>query len=152
MEQNQRMLNDQLLDVRYQHREAKCQFYIDSGLYIDEVIAEQQFLASKNNYLYLRDKEALLEESIQRESQNREWQLGRIDESILRMERNLEAIRANMENLTIKSPIKSQLTSFNSEPGQAKSKGQNLGSINVLDGYKVSAMVDEFYLNRVQIG
>jgi HlyD family secretion protein len=152
MEQNQRMLNDQLLDVQYQKREAERRYLLDSGLYVDAVIAEQQWLDSRNNYFYLEDKEKLLIESIERESQNREWQLDRIDESIFRMERNLEAIRSNMENLTIKSPIRGQLTSFNAELGQAKSKGQNLGSINVMKGYKVSAMIDEFYLNRIHPG
>jgi HlyD family secretion protein len=62
---------------------------------------------------------------------------------------NLELIRENIDNLIIKSPIDGQLTFLAAEIGQAKSQGNQLGQIDALDGFKISADIDEFYIARV---
>jgi HlyD family secretion protein len=79
-------------------------------------------------------------------------QLDRISNSIELMERNLDAIRANLENLVIKAPIGGQLTSFNPQLGETKARGEGLGTIDVMSGYKVTAMIDEYYISRIQQG
>lgn len=152
IEENKRATADQLIDVQYQLNEAERQYTMDSSLFAQAVISEDEFLDSRNNTVYLRKKENQLKESMAYESRNRQLQLGRIERSIDLMERNLDAIRNNLENLVIKAPISGQLTSFNPELGESKSRGQQLGTIDVLDGYKVSAMIDEFYLSRIRVG
>lgn len=152
IEENTRATSDQLIDVEYQLNEAIRQLKMDSSLYLNEVISQDEYLSSKNNTDYLRKKAKFLRESIEYESQNRKQQLKRIGRSIDLMERNLEAIRANLENLVIKAPISGQLTSFNPQLGESKSRGQVLGTIDVMNGYKVRAMIDEFYLSRIREG
>ena len=68
------------------------------------------------------------------------------------MERNLSAIKSNLENLILKAPITGQLNSFDHEIGQTKSKGENLGRLDQLDAYLVSALVDQYHLNRLKLG
>lgn len=152
IEENKRANSDQLIDVEFQLRESERKFKMDSVLYHDAVISADEFYQSQNNTNYLREKAAFLRESMQYESQNRQVQLDRISRSIELMERNLEAIRKNLENLVIKAPISGQLTSFNPQLGTSKSRGELLGTIDVLEGYKVRAMVDEFYIHRIQLG
>jgi HlyD family secretion protein len=41
---------------------------------------------------------------------------------------------------------------LNAEIGQSKSPGQRLGQIDVLDGFKVRAEIDEFYISRINSG
>jgi HlyD family secretion protein len=58
-------------------------------------------------------------------------------------------IREELNNLTIRAPISGQLTSLNGETGQSKSPGDQLGQIDAIDGFKVRADIDEFYIARV---
>ena len=152
IEQNKRSLNDQLIDIDYQLKEAERQFRMDSTLYKDEVIADNQFQAALNNIEYLRQKRAFTKQNIDREEAIQESQLLRIDQSIELMERNLEAIRQNLENLTIKTPIDGQLTGFNHYLGETKQRGESLGQVDVTDGFLVRCNIDEYYLNRVRVG
>ena len=152
IEQNKRTLNDQLIDIDYQLVEAERQYAIDSTLYADSVIARNQFDATWNNIAYLRKKKKFTENNIQREEAIQTTQLNRIDRSIELMERNLDAIRKNLESLTIKAPTDGQLTGFNHYLGETKQKGELLGQVDVSDGFLVRCGIDEYYLNRVDEG
>lgn len=150
IEQNKRSLTDQLIDVDYQLIEAERQFKMDSALHSESVIADNQFEASRNNIDYLRKKRDFTKRNIDREEAIQSSQLSRIDGSISLMERNLEAIRRNLENLTIKAPIDGQLTGFNHYLGQTKQRGEALGQVDVTNGFLVRCSVDEYYLSRVR--
>ncbi len=65
---------------------------------------------------------------------------------------NLEVARENLDNLVMRAPIQGQLTIFDANLGEAKMRGQRIGQIDDIGAFKVSAMVDEFYLGRVLPG
>ena len=52
----------------------------------------------------------------------------------------------------MRAPVTGQLTSLNAELGEQKAKGFPLGQIDVLDGFKVQAGIDEFYITRINAG
>jgi HlyD family secretion protein len=52
----------------------------------------------------------------------------------------------------VRAPVDGQLTSLDVEIGQNKNKGERLGQIDVVSGYKVRVDVDEHYISRVFIG
>lgn len=54
--------------------------------------------------------------------------------------------------MIITAPISGQLSSFNVELGQSKQRGETLGQIDDVDDYKLSALVDEFYVTRTREG
>ena len=54
--------------------------------------------------------------------------------------------------MSLKAPVSGQLTSRNAEIGESKTKGERLGQIDVLDGFKLLITVDEYYLSRISIG
>jgi HlyD family secretion protein len=58
-------------------------------------------------------------------------------------------MRKKVGDLIVRSPIDGQLTSLDAEIGQSKNKGERLGQIDVLDGFKVRVNVDEHYLSRI---
>ncbi|MEZ4722783.1 MAG: efflux RND transporter periplasmic adaptor subunit [Flavobacteriales bacterium] len=151
LDQNKRQVQEQLVEIDYQLAEQRRQWKIDSALYHKEAIAESEYLASKANLKYLVQRKALMEERFATDEAYRKSQLFNIDQSVEMMERNLEAIRRNLENLVVKAPISGQLNSFDHEIGETKNRGENLGRVDVLDGYQLSAQVDQFYLNRVKM-
>ena len=57
-----------------------------------------------------------------------------------------------MDNLIIKAPVSGLLSSRNAEMGESKSPGERLGQIDVLDGFKIRAAIDEHYLSRINAG
>ncbi|MCB0738224.1 MAG: efflux RND transporter periplasmic adaptor subunit, partial [Bacteroidetes bacterium] len=117
-----------------------------------EMISEIEYFNSKTNYQYLKKKHALTQLRVQEDQLYRQTQLNRIDQSIELMERNLEAIRANLDNLVVKAPMDGQLNSFDHEEGESKVKGSSLGRIDQLGEFKITAMVDQYYLNRIKVG
>src|SRR5207253_6324567 len=64
----------------------------------------------------------------------------------------LNVMRKKVGDLIVRAPIDGQLTSLDAEIGQNKNKGERLGQIDVLSGFKVRADIDEHYLARVFIG
>ena len=55
------------------------------------------------------------------------------------MRMNLNAVRQRAENLNVRAPIDGQLGLLTPEIGQSIARGTNMGLINVLTSYKVTA-------------
>ncbi len=52
----------------------------------------------------------------------------------------------------MRAPVDGQLTSLDAEIGQSRNKGERLGQIDVLSGYKVRSDIDEHYISRISPG
>jgi HlyD family secretion protein len=79
-------------------------------------------------------------------------QLVRMNEALDGMNKSLAIARDNLSNLVIVAPIDGQLSSLEANPGESKARGQRVGQVDEQDAFKVSALVDEFYLSRVTVG
>lgn len=72
--------------------------------------------------------------------------------SYARMQNALSLMRRKVGDLTVRAPVDGQLTALDAEIGQSKTKGERLGQIDILSGYKVRADIDEHYITRIMIG
>jgi HlyD family secretion protein len=72
-----------------------------------------------------------------------------MQESVRRMEANYDVIESILGNLTVRAPVAGQVTALNVELGELHTPGSQFGQIDMLDGFKVRAGVDEFYIARV---
>jgi len=151
LEQNKRQVQEQLLQVQYQYGEQLRTYAIDSALHAQGAIPQNELAASKNELVYLRGLIDLTRERLKTDESYRRMQLGRIDNSVELMERNLDAIRHSLDDLVIRAPISGQVSQFSHEVGDSKNKGEDLGRIDVLDSFVVEAPVDQYYLNRVSL-
>jgi HlyD family secretion protein len=52
-------------------------------------------------------------------------------------------------DLVVRSPVDGQLTSLDAEIGQSKNKGERLGQIDLIGGFKIRADIDQHYLSRI---
>lgn len=93
-----------------------------------------------------------IEESQLTERQVAKSNLAQLESSIGRMTQSLGLVRQNLNNLTVVAPISGQLTGFNLKVGEVVSPGQRIGQVDTVDAFKISALVDEFYLGRIAIG
>lgn len=152
IEQNSINLKRNLLSVQLTYQQEKRNYEREKGLWEKKLSAKNIFEQAKDNYFNAIEQKKLAEENFRKDSIKSVSQLEQIDQSIQRLQLNLGLIRESIENLTIKAPIAGQLTALNAEIGQSKSVGERLGQIDVIDGYKVRADIDEFYIARVNTG
>ena len=152
MEQNSLAIKAELLDLEFNIKNSYRDFDNKKRLSEADLIAKQDYDAAEDEYYYLLNKRELTIESYQKDSVFRQIQLEQLEASLERMKSNLEIVKDNMKNLILKAPVTGQLTSLNAEIGESKSKGERLGQVDVLDGFKILVSVDEYYLSRVSIG
>ncbi|MDR3441322.1 efflux RND transporter periplasmic adaptor subunit [Telmatospirillum sp.] len=82
----------------------------------------------------------------------REAQTRQLTEAMAQLQRNHAMAQRTLDDLTVRAPISGQLTALDAEVGAFKTSGQRIGQIDGQDAFKVTALVDEFYLNRVSTG
>ncbi|MDQ8053276.1 MAG: efflux RND transporter periplasmic adaptor subunit [Pedobacter sp.] len=152
LEQNQRVMSQDMMDIENSLRTATRKYKIDSVLFAKKVITQQEFNTSSQDYEYYLGRKSLLKTAVRQENQSRIMQLQQIEQSIGRMNESLQTIRQNIENMTIKAPVSGKLSSYDPVIGKSYSANEMLGKIDVLQGYKLQAGVDEYYVNRVKEG
>jgi HlyD family secretion protein len=79
-------------------------------------------------------------------------QVNQMRESYARMQNALNLMRRKVGDLIVRAPVDGQLTSLDAEIGQSKNKGERLGQIDVLSGFKVRSDIDEHYISRIFAG
>jgi HlyD family secretion protein len=152
LEQNQRVMSQDMMDIENSLRTATRKYKIDSTLFSKKVITQQEFSNSSQDYEYYQGRKALLKQAVRQENQSRVMQLQQIEQSISRMNESLQTIRQNIENMTIKAPVSGRLSSYDPVIGKSYGANEMLGKIDVLQGYKLLAGVDQYYINRVKEG
>ncbi|RJX30489.1 MAG: HlyD family efflux transporter periplasmic adaptor subunit [Desulfurivibrio sp.] len=152
MEQNKLNLKAQLLELDYQLDLKERTYHDARQLFDKKLISEREFDQVRHEYEYLQGKLELTRQSQFQDSIFREAQIEQLEVSLQRMENNLALVKENLENLVVKAPVSGLLTSLNAEIGESKSRGQRLGQIDILDGFKVRVQVDEYYISRINPG
>jgi len=152
LEQNQRVMAQDMMVIENTLRTASRKYKIDSVLFIKKVITREEFNNSTQDYTYNQGRKDIMKQAVRQENQSRVMQLGQIDVSVARMNESLETIRQNIANMTIKAPVSGRLSSYDPVIGKSYNVNEMLGKIDVLQGYKLQAGVDEYYINRVKEG
>ena len=152
MEQNRLNLQEQILQVKYDLIDKKREYEVNKELYSKNLISENEFKRSKEQYDLMVKKKELTFESFTQDSVFRVQQIEQLEKSIAQMQNNLNMTKQQLQNLTVTAPIKGQLTSLKAEIGESISPGENLGQIDVIDSFKVRAEIDEHYIARIATG
>lgn len=140
---------NQMTDVENTLKEAERVYKLNKQLYEQKAIGLQEFKQSENTYRYQLEKKKLSEQILKQDSLNTRTELQQARESFARTQNALEVMRKKVGDLIVRSPLDGQLTSLDAEIGQNKNKGERLGQIDVLSGFKVRVDVDEHYISRI---
>ena len=152
LEQNKFQRQSEIVNLQYQIDQTKRDFERNQQLYNEEVISDKEFEDAKRDYDFTVKQLHISVELKKLDSISAAARSIQIGKTMERMELNLVMLRENLENLYIKSPTDGQLSSFSVEIGETKSAGEHLGQIDMLDGFKLKANIDERYISRVYIG
>ena len=139
--------------TKSQFIEAERLYKLDKLLYEKGAIGSQEFKTAENNYNYLTEMQKLNLEILKRDSISTEKQSEQAKQSYEGSQDALKVMREKVGDLIVRAPLDGQLTSLDAEIGQNKNKGERLGQIDVLSGFKVRLTdVDEHYISRIFIG
>lgn len=131
---------------------AKDQYTRNQQLWKDKVISEQEYLNSKRAYdRLIASRENILKQA-EFDSINAIAQVKQNEERLVVSRESLEIVKGQLNDLYVTAPIDGLLSTVNAEIGQQISVGTTIAQIDDLDGFKISANVDQHYLPRVYEG
>ena len=151
-QQNTTTKLNQKTDVESAFKEAKRVYELNKYLYEQKAIGLQEFKQSENNYNYQLERMDLTDKILKQDASSNVQQVSQAQQSSLGSQNALGVMRKKVGDLVVRAPVDGQLTSLDAEVGQNKPKGERLGQIDVVSGYKVRVDVDEHYISRVFIG
>jgi HlyD family secretion protein len=143
---------NQFTDVESRLIEAERIYNLNKKLYEKDAIGRQELIKSENEYNYQKERMQLANQILQQDSVATKQEQSQVQNSYQRTQNALELMRRKVADLVVKAPVDGQLTSLDAEIGQSKSKGERLGQIDVLSGFKVRVDVDEHYISRIYSG
>lgn len=143
---------NQYTDVENGLIEAKRVYELNKKLYEKNAIARQELIKSENDYNYQKERMQLANQILQQDSVATKQEQSQVQNSYQRTQNALELMRRKVADLVVKAPVDGQLTSLDAEIGQSKNKGERLGQIDVLSGFKVRVDIDEHYISRIYTG
>jgi HlyD family secretion protein len=150
MEQERIAIKRELLNLRFDIERKERTYQQNVTLMKDNLISKEEFIRSKEDLDMARSSQELFLERQKADSLFRTVQVETIKFNLENMRKNLALVRQRVENLNVRATVDGQLGLLVPEIGQSISRGANMGQINVLTSYKVSAQIDEHYIDRIR--
>lgn len=151
LQRNQLERRRQLTDISYNITRLERQISLRKPLAPDAV-SQEEIDNLQDELAYNKDLLKLTEEARVTDALLQQQQAAQTQSSLDRLEQNLAVTRENLESLNVSAPIDGQLTAFSSVVGQSLSQGERIGRVDSPDRFKLVAEIDEFYLNRIDLG
>jgi len=114
--------------------------------------SEDRFQTAKESFDHARKLKEFMIQTVQQDSVFKINRLTSLQKSASSPQFQLANVRLPLENLTVRAPINGQLSQLNADIGATISPGTRIGQVDVLDTYKVTVPVDEFYIARIVVG
>lgn len=152
IQQNSLQLKQELANAKSQMEILKSKYQRQKKLHDQNLISDQDFQETRENYQYQKKRYNLTYESYRQDSIRTISQLNQLDRSEDRMIRNLNATQQILDNLVVTAPISGQLSTIELQQGQSINQGERLGQVDILDNYKVRVGIDEYHLSRITTG
>ncbi len=151
-EQNRLRHKREIVDLDFDIQKLTREINRKDVLFSQGHLSESENEDLQNRLRYLRKKRAISFESQQSDERLIGTQLVFFKHKTLRLEENLLLARKSLEALTIRSPVEGRLSGFNLEIGQTISRGVRVGQVSAPNTFKLVASLDEYYLDRIQLG
>jgi HlyD family secretion protein len=150
MEQQRLEIKRGLVNIKYEIARKERNYQQNVILMEDNLISREEFIRSKEDLdMAIQSKELFVERQKQ-DSLFYSTNINSMQTNLENMRKNLHLVRERAENLNVRAPVDGQLGLLVPEIGQSIQRGANMGQINVLTSYKVTAQIDEHYIDRVR--
>jgi HlyD family secretion protein len=149
--QQQKLANQQqIILLSKQVIQEKRMYENNKTLIQKEHISKEAFDQSKESYEATFAQFKLVKENFKNDSIYRSIQIGSLESSVNSMEKSMGIIRKRLEKLNFTAPVDGELATLMPEIGQVIGYGTRVGTINILDSYKLRVEIDEHYIARIE--
>lgn len=152
MEQERLSLKKERLQLDMDVARKKRKYEQYKQLSGDKMVSKEDYLQAQEDYEFALNSRKLVAERQKQDSIYRSIQVKQMEESLRNMRENLTLVRQRVDNLNIKAPVDGQLGLLEVEIGQSVAAGSRIGQISVLSDYKIEALIDEHYIDKVRAG
>ena len=152
MEQEKMQLSLNILELKTEVQRKERALKSQKRLFDDGLIGKEEYLRSEEDYILFRKKLEVTIARAEQDSLYRNVQIKQMKESLENMKANMQRIRMRKNHLEVKAPINGELGLLEVTLGESISSGRKIGQINALDSYKIEALIDEHYIDRVSAG
>jgi HlyD family secretion protein len=152
MEQERLSLKKERLQLDMDVARKKRKYEQYKQLSGDKMVSKEDYLQAQEDYEFALNSRKLVAERQKQDSIYRSIQVKQMEESLQNMRKNLILVRQRVDNLNIKAPVNGQLGLLEVEIGQSVATGSRIGQISVLSDYKIEALIDEHYIDKVRAG
>jgi HlyD family secretion protein len=152
MDQTRLAYMQQIIELEITVAQARRMYENNKILREQEHISREEFEQSRESYESSEELLNLVIENYRNDSTYRGIQISSLESSVKSMEESMRIIRRRLDNLNIKASVNGELATLNPEIGEVINYGTRVGTINVLDSYKLRVDIDEHYIARVQRG
>ena len=115
-------------------------------------VSDADLQNTNDEFEYFKKKREVVRDSQAANQRLQATQVVELRAAAAQLEHNLQFARKNVDGLKVRAAVAGKLTAFTIEVGQSLAPGTRIGQIDDPSRYKVTAEIDEFYLNRVDIG
>ncbi len=141
-----------LLNSEFELIKKKRNYEQQKALYEDELVSKENYLQSKEDYELAIEMQKINKRKAQNDSLIRASEMVQLEQDLDKMQQTLDLVYERLDNLNVKSPVDGQLGLLDAEVGQSIGRGARIGQINVLTDFKIEALIDEHYIDRVRPG
>lgn len=141
-----------LLENKLQLSKASRKFEQNKKLYENQLISKEEYQQAEEDYKYQSELLEINKQKASSDSLIKSTDIAQLESDMVKMRKALMYVQERLDNLLVKAPIDGQLGMLNAEIGQQIGQGTRLGQINVLSGFKVQALIDEHYIDRISPG
>jgi HlyD family secretion protein len=141
-----------ILQSQFEIQKKKRNFKQQEALYNERLIPAETWLQAKEDFEYAVQEQLINEQKAKNDSMIMISEMNLLTDDLAKMRRTLQLVYERLDNLNVKAPVDGQLGMLDAEIGQNIGQGTRIGQINVLTNYKVQAMIDEHYIDRVRHG
>jgi HlyD family secretion protein len=152
MVQQQLNSESQIIETERLFKQQARAFDNNTLLYEQKHISFEEFEQSKEQYEASLRKLKLLREIQIQDSIFRDVQVLSLEASVKSLTDNMKIIKGRLDHLLIRAPIDGELATLNPEIGEVISYGSRIGTVNILDSYKLRVEIDEHYIARINLG
>jgi HlyD family secretion protein len=150
MEQERLSIKREILNLKYDIERKERVYHQNEMLIKDSLTSREEFIRSKEDLDMAIQSRDLFMERQKQDSLFRSANVEIIKTDLANMRKNLEMVKERIKNLNVTAPVDGELGLLTAEIGHSIGKGENMGQINVLTSYKVTAQIDEHYIDRIR--
>jgi HlyD family secretion protein len=152
MDQTKLNYKQQIINLEVTVKQNKRMYENNKVLRSQDHISREEFDQSREAFESSTELLDLMLENYRNDSIYRSIQINSLETSVNSMEESMKIIRRRLDNLNIKASMDGELATLNPELGEVISYGSRVGTINILDSYKLRVDIDEHYIARITKG